>query len=220
MGRKAADLTNLKFGRWLVLYRTNTCKPAMWMCRCDCGTERAVWDADMKRGYSASCGCHRRETFIAANTTHGMTGSQEYSSWLHMRRRCENPEDDGYQAYGGRGIKVCQRWLEDFSTFYADMGPAPGPNYSVDRIKNELGYEPGNCKWSTPVEQSNNRRDVPLYDYHGTPKTIRQAINQSKTGICIQTVKFRMRKGWDIVRAVDTPVDRRKSRRQVRGGVA
>lgn len=141
-----------------------------------------------------------------------MTKSKEYRSWGHMIQRCENPNNNGYETYGGRGIEVCARWRDDFYAFYSDMGPAPTNSHSVDRIKNEIGYEPGNCKWSTPEQQSNNRRDVPFYDYHGATLTIRQAINASTNKICMPTAKYRMRKGWDLARAVDTPVNKNYSR--------
>src|SRR5436309_1877292 len=92
-----------------------------------------------------------------AKTTHGKWKSKEWNSWDHMRRRCNNPKDPKYDDYGGRGITICERWTT-FQNFYDDMGDCPSKSHSLDRIDNEGHYEPGNCKWSTPKEQSNNRR--------------------------------------------------------------
>lgn len=89
---------------------------------------------------------------------HGMWKSKEYNSWDHMKRRCLNPNDPKYYRYGARGITVCARWLGDngFQNFFNDMGFAPSPSHSIDRIDNDGNYEPANCKWSTPKEQANN----------------------------------------------------------------
>lgn len=89
--------------------------------------------------------------------THGMWKSKEWNSWDHLKRRCNNPNDPKYKDYGGRGIKVCDRWTR-FANFFADMGFAPGKAYSIDRINNDGNYEPSNCRWATPTEQSRNRR--------------------------------------------------------------
>jgi hypothetical protein len=158
------DLSNKRFGRWTVLaihperYRWKN--PAgmrqttavLWLCRCDCGTERAVFGISLRNGRSQSCGCVGRKK----RTKHGLSRSRAYKVWSAMKDRCLNPRNHAYDRYGGRGISISEEWLS-FETFYADMLDPP-PGLSIDRINNEGGYELGNCRWADSVEQTQNRR--------------------------------------------------------------
>lgn len=155
------DLTGQRFGRLTVVERggrTPSGRNVMWRCRCDCGQERTVVSSVLTRGESASCGCLRREASKARATKHGhATGetSRTYNSWACMWQRCTNPEYSQYGRYGGRGISVCERW-SSFTAFLADMGERP-EGRTLDRINTNGNYEPNNCRWATPKEQTANR---------------------------------------------------------------
>jgi hypothetical protein len=121
-----------------------------------------------------------------------------------MINRCTNVNNEAYNDYGGRGITVCDRWLNSFEAFYEDMGPRPSPNHSIDREENDLGYYKDNCRWATRVEQNNNRRDNVYYEHNGITKTISEWA--SEYGIEYRKLYRRLiRDKWDFERAINTP---------------
>lgn len=122
-------------------------------CRCDCGAEKTVAGNTLRLGDARSCGC----LIVDTQTKHGMYGTPTYGSWSRMIARCTNPKSNRYKYYGGRDIKVCERWML-FVNFYADMGMRPSTKHSIDRIDNDGDYEPRNCRWATAKEQSANKR--------------------------------------------------------------
>jgi hypothetical protein len=157
------DLTNQKFGRLTVIERAGSAgNQSTWKCLCECGNEKIVRSSSLRCGDTKSCGCLHKDTarifVVARNKTHGGCGTTEYNTWSAMRQRCYNKNNPFYHCYGGRGITVCERWLNSFENFLSDLGKKPSSKHSLDRINVFDAYSPDNCKWSTPSEQVNNRR--------------------------------------------------------------
>ena len=122
-------------------------------CQCDCGSLAEVFIGHLKSGATTSCGCN---VLRHGHTRYGR--SRTYVTWMSMRARCNNPNAKHYEIYGGRGITVCERWNDSFENFLADMGERPAGT-SIDRIDNDRGYDPGNCRWADSLTQRHNRRD-------------------------------------------------------------
>ena len=142
-----------------------------WHCKCDCGAETISRSDALKNGRAKSCGCHRAELggkrMVEIHTTHGMCGTPEYRAWQGMRNRCKDTSDE---AYGGRGIAVCDRW-QDFDAFYADMGGRP-KGMTLDRIDVNGNYEPSNCRWADRKTQARNKRNNRIIQHDGTNATL------------------------------------------------
>lgn len=128
-----------------------------WLCQCACGSTTLVTATRLRTGETRSCGCLRKELAAKSHTTHGESLDPLYSTWLGMRGRCNNPKFRSYKWYGARGIKVDPAW-DDFAAFKRDVGPRPGPQYTLDRRDNDGPYAPWNVRWATPGEQRMNQR--------------------------------------------------------------
>ena len=192
---KRIDLTGQRCGRLMVIAAApplngNTRE----LCRCDCGNEVTVSRSNLRAGRTASCGCVRTEGSKASNTTHGMSGTRIFKRWTSMRNRCSNPNDEHWPFYGGRGIRVCERW-QRFENFYADMGDPPAGT-TLDRIDVDGDYEPSNCRWANSTEQARNRRNTPTLTYGG--ETLSYAEWAARMGVSVQTIHGRVKGGWTV----------------------
>lgn len=181
-----------------------------WRARCSCGAECLVSVASFNAGRVTCCPDCGRKKRLAATTKHGLGGLEsrppEYTVWLGMRRRCNDPNEKSYHRYGGRGIKLCARW-DDFALFFADMGPRPSSGHSIERKDNDVGYQPGNCVWATAKEQAQNRRSNKLITFGG--RTMPVSAWAEETGIPLGVVLGRLRKGHSLKTALTEPVHRK-----------
>jgi hypothetical protein len=157
--------TGTKFNRLSFVelaHRDTATRKWNWKCICECGREVVAVGSNIISGRTKSCGCLQKERASAAHKTHGGSGgvSDVYYIWKNMRQRCLNPRNRAYPNYGGRGITICDRWLESFKNFEEDMGPRPSKNHSIDRKDNNGNYCKENCRWSDDEQQVKNRRNT------------------------------------------------------------
>lgn len=212
-----------KYGRLTVieLDRTQICpngrRQTFWRCACDCGQTAIVKQASLMCGETASCGCIRSEKAGARNLTHGMSRLSEYEIWSSMKKRCLNTACRAYKNYGGRGITVCERWVNSFENFYADMGPRLSLVHTLEREDNDGPYSPENCRWATRHEQMNNTRINVILTVDGETASLAEWCR--KVGLNHATILARLAKGWDTKRAVMTPPRTWPSRPRPKGRV-
>lgn len=161
------DLSGMTFGRLSALECTgrNRHGAAMWRCVCSCGESVEVVSYSLVQGTTKSCGCMKHDT-PAHNRTHNMTKTPLFRVWASMHNRCNNSNVTCYQSYGGRGIKVCERW-QKFENFLADIGDRPTPKHQIDRIDNDGPYSPENCQWAIPAQQAKNKRNNRFIEANG-----------------------------------------------------
>jgi len=205
------NLTGQRFGRLVALRRvsrdgSDRCRNALWACRCTCGGHTLVSSNHLVRGAIRNCGCLRRQVTAERSSTHGHkrygTVSRIYTTWCNMTQRCTNRKCPDYPRYGGRGINVCERWRK-FANFLKDMGEPPSDRHQIDRINNDQGYRPSNCRWVTPrANRRNTRRNRPL-TYKGRSQCL--AAWAKETGVKASTIRSRLKAGWPVERALTKP---------------
>lgn len=198
------DLTWKIFGKLTVLeYAYTKNNKAYWKCRCDCGNFCDVPAQTLLNGTVTSCGCNRKEAMKKVAFKHGLRDTRLYQIWCNMKSRCYNENSNRYERYGGRGITICDEWLNDPQAFY-DWAMSHGydDTLSIDRIDNDGNYEPSNCRWISNKEQSNNRSSNHLITYEG--KTMNMTQWSEYLGIPRKTLSDRLASGWSVEKAFTT----------------
>lgn len=225
--------TGQEFGRltligpWFVVRDDKLRMQRVGVFECQCGTITTGRKEDVRYGKKTSCGCRNREhakELCQANTKHGQSrrmtnaglnpGSVEYDCWHGIIQRCENPRNISYPRYGGRGIKVCQRWRVSFEAFLADVGKRPSDRHSIDRIEVNGNYEPGNVRWAIKVTQERNKTTNHLVTWNGQTRPVSEW--SEITGIPAQTLYKRLERGLPAHDVLTMPVNQEMSRRSKR----
>lgn len=175
-------------------------------CRCYCGKEFVVNIHHLNHGQTKSCGCLLKEYLATGDSrrSHGKRKTPEYNSWAGMIQRCTNPENHNYSSYGGRGISVCDRWINSSENFLADMGERPSKDHSLHRIDNDGPYDPSNCCWATKKEQARARRSSRYVEVNGIMMTLAEAAESR--GMPLHTLWSRLANGWSIDKALSDPL--------------
>jgi hypothetical protein len=215
MARKIKDYTGVRFVRLTVIEMLPTAIVSkagvrFTACRaqCDCGAVVVRKMIFLVTGQVTSCGCLAREKKRIAKTTHGHHGTPEYIVWQGMLRRCDRPKHPSYANYGGRGIRVCDRWKTSFASFLEDMGPRPSDGHSLERKESSGNYEPGNVVWATRSEQSRNTRRNRHVTIAGVTKVEKDWAVEAGFRDA-GPVAWRLQQGWDRERALTLPSQRR-----------
>lgn len=203
------DLTNCKFGRLTVVgfERKNRYGISIWRCQCDCGNKSIVASSDLRSGNTQSCGCLQRELIAERSRKHGLCYNPRYTTWSRMKSRCLNPNFASYPSHGGRGIRVCQEWIDSFETFNNYVKTLPGydnPELSLDRLDNNGHYEPGNVRWATKSEQQRNKRNNQLITFNGKTQLLRDWAVE--LNLNFNTLSTRFFRGWSDEEILERPI--------------
>lgn len=216
--RRVKDLRGKRFERLLVVeyygYRVNSVTgapiSALWKVRCDCNpkVEFVTTAVYLRVGDIKSCGCYGQDLARTRATKHSRHGSPEYRSWQAMLTRCTNEKGQDYKDYGGRGIRVCERW-QDFSAFLEDMGERPSLKHTLDRVDVDDHYYKENCRWASPEEQQLNKRGTIFVEYQGQRVPLRTLA--TSLGVPYHLLHGRLKRGWSLDRTITEPLNKRFS---------
>lgn len=212
---KFIDLTNQKFGRLIVIKRmeNNKFNQVQWLCKCDCGNETIVTANTLKTKNTRSCGCLKKEQdkINIAKKTHNMSNTRLYNIWRGMKSRCNCSTNKKHKFYYDKGIKVCDEWKNNFINFYNwAINNGYKEDLTIDRINNDGNYEPNNCRWATYAEQNNNQSNNIKINYKGKEWKIKEL--SEKYNIKRATLCDRLKRGWTIQKALNTPVKTKAKR--------
>jgi len=207
------DLIGQRFGRLIVLEEAGKTKgkrqKIVWKCKCDCGKEKSIIGDSLRSGSAKSCGCSIVEKIKERNFKHGYAHKERlYGIWRGMYTRCYNKNFKFYNYYGGRGISICDEWLNNYLVFrkWAYINGYE-ENLTIDRKDNDGNYEPNNCKWVSGKNQANNKSNNHCVTFHGKTKTLSQWAEETK--ISSRVIESRLnRLGWSIDKALTTPIKR------------
>lgn len=205
---KATDLTGEKFGTLTVTRRVGKDAVGAWLweSKCECGIICVHSSAQLK--YRASCGCKTQENRVkhsGRGELHRLSKTIEYKTWTGIKRRCGHLNNGANPEYTRKGIMVCERWLNSFTAFLLDMGPRPSTLHTIDRIKNDRGYEPGNCRWATMTEQANNRSSTIVIEHNGVSAPLADWCR--KFGVARHTAHFRLKSGAPFEQIFRQPME-------------
>lgn len=193
--RAIQDMTGRRFGRLVATAPSaRTDHRTRWKCLCDCGREIVIRADVLRSGAANSCGCARGNFLSQSNRRHGHSATPTYQVWINIVRRCTKPNVKFYRHYGGRGIRVCDRWLK-FENFLEDMGVRP-EGLSIERIDNNGHYEPGNCRWASSKEQARNRRGTRFILLHGERLPLTAAAE--RMGVSPHSLRAKIRRGQPV----------------------
>ncbi len=204
---RANDLTDMVFGGLTAIEVASTKPRMLWVCLCECGRRSVVSAGNLASGHSTSCGCRRPALVSRSRRRHGLTHTSIYTKWVNMRNRCDNPGNDSYALYGGRGICVCDEWDRSFEAFLRDMGKCP-EGMTLERIDSNGDYTPINCTWVSPQDQANNRRNNRRFEWRGRRLTLRQICTE--VSVNYELARRRLKRRWPLSEALFHPKGKRR----------
>lgn len=205
-GGQIQDIRGKSFGRLAVksFHGRNEHGHVLWDCDCECGASIVASGIDLRRNHTKSCGCLKNDLLVSRVRKHGLSKSKAYMVWSAMKGRCTNKRNKCYPDYGGRGIAVCDRWLS-FDNFLSDMGE-PEEKMMLERMDNESGYGPENCKWATRIVQSNNRRSNVMIKTDSDVMTMAQFAKL--TGLHYGNIRSKINRGVRVILGMEISVSR------------
>jgi hypothetical protein len=191
------DLSSMIFGKLTVIERAGSTRDhrPTWLCKCECGNEKVVEGDSLTRGKTKSCGCIRSEVMKARQYKHGFSNERMWDIWRNMISRCYDDTYENYKNYGGRGIRVCDEWKNDYLSFKSwALNNGYSDNLTIDRKDNDRNYEPSNCRWATEDMQNYNKRNTVYITINGETRNLKEWSDLS--GISKGLIYRRFKKGW------------------------